>query len=272
MKVLALTAVNLNDKYLSCVPPFIDYWLSLEPSSSDLTYVPKVLVMADELPVQLKAYEEWCELFPLDANISTTFGSQMVRIFQPGLESADFVLTTDVDMLPLADRVFHVAVERLRKGAEFVICRDVLPLGQYPICYNIASPKVWRAITGVESQGQVGRLMTQLFDNLNVGAQYREEHGGAGWFSDQEELFLMISKFESGGGLVIKLKDRDTGHRRLDRLFMPFPINWLVTPAVALGLFSDYHVHHPVSRYKRYLDAVLFLTNKKDQGLPPRGA
>jgi hypothetical protein len=261
LKILALTAVNLNAKYLSCVPYFIEFWLSLKSTIPAVTYVPKVLVMADKLPGSLQKYSQWCELFDLKQTVSSTFGSQAVRILQPSLEKVDLVLTTDVDMLPMSDRILKKAIEAINLGAEFIVCRDVLSRGQYPICYNLASPDVWARVNGAHSQNDVKNSLQDWFDGLGVGNAYSGNHGGVGWFSDQEKLFEMVQDFQKRGGAVTKLKDRDTGHRRLDRLFMPFPINWIFLPAVKNRYFTDYHVHHPVTRYKRYLSAVLRMRN-----------
>jgi hypothetical protein len=257
VKVLALTAVNLNTKYVSCVPYFIEFWLSLKTTTPGVSFVPKVLVMAEELPESLHKYSRWCEVFYLNREISSTFSSQAVRILQPSLEEADYVLTTDVDMLPMSDRVFEKAINALNLGAEFVVCRDVLPVGQYPVCYNIAAPKVWARINGTRTQFDVVQKLQTWFESLKAGYSYAGEHGGAGWFTDQERLFELVNEFENEGGKVTKLKDRDTGHRRLDRLFMPFPINWIILPAIKNRYFTDYHVHHPVANYRKYLRAVL---------------
>lgn len=261
LKILALTAVNLNSKYLSCVPKYIDFWNSLTSTNPALTYVPKVLVMADELPDTLHKYSEWCQLFDLGDTVSSTFGSQASRILQPSLEEADLVLTTDVDMLPMSDRIFQKAIEAIKMGAEFVVCRDVLPLGQFPICYNLASPDVWARVNGVSNSIEVRTKLNVWFDSIQTGDSYAGDHGGFGWFADQEHLFEMVESFEKRGGKVVKFKDRETGHRRLDRLFMPFPINWIILPAVRSGYFTDYHVHHPIKKYRRYLDAVLSMRN-----------
>lgn len=261
LKILALTAVNLNSKYLSCVPQYIEFWNSLKSTNPKVRYVPKVLVMADELPDSLQKYSEWCQLFELGDTVSPTFGSQATRILQPALEEADLVLTTDVDMLPMSDRIFQKAIEALEMGAEFVICRDVLPMGQYPICYNLASPEVWASVNGVHKPIEVKTKLQDWFDHLQTVDSYSGNHGGFGWFADQERLFEMVQSFEKRGGKVIKFKDRDTGHRRLDRLFMPFPMNWIFLPAVRAGYFTDYHVHHPITKYRRYLDAVLSMRN-----------
>jgi hypothetical protein len=261
--VLALTAVNLNEKYLACVPSFIEFWLTLRSERLAVAYEPKVLVIANALPAELERYREWCEVLTVHEGISSTFGSQMVRILYPSVEDADLVLTTDVDMLPISDRVFQRAIGELEKGAEFVICRDVLAPGQYPICYNIASPGVWRQLNGIGSHRDLHSNLKSLFERFSDGVLYMGTHGGSGWFADQEVLYSLVEEFKSQGGRVAKLSDKQTSHLRLDRLFMPFPINWLLIPALLLGLFTDYHVHHPVSRYKLYLKVVRNLRDRQ---------
>ena len=243
-------------KYLSCVPYYIDFWLSLQPERRSITYVPKVIVVADSLPNELESYKQWCQVFSLDASLPSTFVSQAVRILQPSLESSDYVITTDVDMFPLSDRVFQSALDEVEAGAEFVVCRDVLPQGQYAICYNLASPKSWRGVNGVRSLEEVNSLLDEIFKSIQLGSEYLGIHGGEGWFTDQKVLFSMISDFETAGGRVAKLRDNHTRHRRLDRLFMPSPISCLFLPTLFWGFFTDYHVHHPIRRYHKYLKAL----------------
>jgi hypothetical protein len=259
MKITALTAVNLESKYLSCVPFFIDFWLGIAHEGKSVDYVPKVLVIAARLPLELEDYKEWCELFDVETGVSSVFTSQVVRVLYPSLEDSDYVITTDVDMLPIGDRVFQKGLEQIEKGAEFVVCRDVLPKGQYPICYNLASPQVWKRVNRIGSEINLRSELAELFKGVREEGNYLGKRGGAGWFSDQELLYSFIQRFESEGGRTAKLLDQQTRHRRLDRLFMPFPISWLFLTALAGGFFTDYHVHHPVKRYKRYLKAISLL-------------
>jgi len=259
MKILALTAVNLEEKYLSCVPYFIDFWLALKSHRSDVSFEPKVLVVAGELPIELLDYRNWCELYSCSEELSSVFVSQNIRTLQPSLESSDYVITTDVDMLPLHTRVFMSAIEEILSGEEIVICRDVLSPGQYPICYNLASPATWNKINNVNCTEDIDKKLVEVFEQISSNGDYRGQHGGSGWFTDQEILYEEINMFEKLGGRVKKLSDRDTRHRRLDRLWHPFPINWLLLPLVPFGFFSDYHVHHPIGLHKRYVKIVLSL-------------
>lgn len=263
MQIVALTAVNLKPKYLSCVPAFIDFWLSLKSSKQGITYKPKVIVIAETLPEELEKYQEWCEVFDVGSKIPSSFASQAIRVFYPSLEEADYVVTTDVDMLPMTDRLFQVALSEISAGSEFVIGRDVLPKGQFPICYNLATPAIWGSINSIRSNGDVLDSLAKLFEKVNFNGEFNSKHGGTGWFADQEELYRMVTEFELMGGKVERLNDSSTGHLRLDRLFTPFPLNWLTLAGVALGLFTDYHVHHPISNFSKFLRSVAWLRNRR---------
>jgi hypothetical protein len=122
----------------------------------------------------------------------------------------------------------------------------------------MASPAIWSAVTGVESHNDVSLVLTREFNSaLHRNKGYVEEHGATGWFSDQEFLFEKANSFEvSRPGSVRKFSDKETGHLRLDRIFAPTPLNWLLLPLVALGLLTDYHVHHPADKYLKYIRAV----------------
>jgi len=256
VQVIALSAVSQNPKYLACVPHFIDFWINLGVSRRDVKFVPKVIVLAKDLPLELEPYRQWCETFDLEDSMSPTFASQTIRILKPGLERADYVLTTDIDMLPLTDRVFQRGLETLQNGADFVVCRDVLEPGQFAICYNLATPDVWQQVNGIDSVTKLRQKLLSLFKKSGIEDIGKSDPGGPGWFSDQEILYSMVIGFEKKGGRVSKLNDADTGHKRLDRFFMPFPLNWLFLRQVTNGDFTDYHVHHPVIRYKKFIHSV----------------
>jgi hypothetical protein len=140
-------------------------------------------------------------------------------------------------MFPLSPNVFLNAVNAIDHGAEIVVCRDVLPLGQYAICYTLASPTTWSRVNNVGNKMDIDTKLAKVFEATSRNGSYQGIHGGSGWFVDQEVLYEEIVAFESHGGRVVKMRDADTGHRRLDRLWHPFPINWLLLPLVFFGFF-----------------------------------
>ena len=258
MYITALTATNLNPKYLSCAIHFVNFWLAQSPSEKN-HYKPLVIVIAEDFPDELISIRDYCVVFDSPKGLSDVFVSQFVRALYAPLVKSDLVLTTDIDMLPLSLKLFSSVLSSSPEPlSTFHICRDVLPKGQYAICYNLASPEVWSQVTGVGSIEDVSNeLLNQFKEAYERNNGYAEDHGAVGWFSDQEYLFGSVDRFEQEEqGRVLKFTDEETHHSRLDRAFTSFLKKWFLLPLVALNMMTDYHVHHPVERNQRYISAV----------------
>lgn len=254
----------MNPKYLECVPWYIDFWLSQTSRIDGVIFQPLVLIVAEELPESLKPYSEYCEL--IHSTLPGAFVSQNIRTLYAGLVDSDLVVTSDVDMLTMNSKLVDTALSKWPSNCLnlFAVLRDVLPEGQYPICYSIASPKIWSELFDVYTLHDVNRTLKILFEKLN-SSEYQGSHGGYGWFIDQEFLYETVTKAQSSGQITLmKLNDSQTGHKRLDRAFHRGIIKWLAIPLIINEHYSDYHVHHPVERNIRYLSALLKL--KKNIG------
>jgi hypothetical protein len=264
MLITALTATNLNPKYLSCAIHFVNFWLDQSPSDNN-NYKPLVIVVAQEFPDELISIRDYCVLFESPTGLSDVFASQFVRSLYAPLVGSDLVLTTDVDMFPLSLKVFNCILSSSPEPlSTFHVCRDVLPKGQYAICYNLASPKVWSQITGVVSIADLSNTLLSEFNKAyeqNNG--YTEGHGELGWFSDQEYLFKSVDRFEQAQGRVLRFTDKVTQHSRLDRASTSFLSKWFLLLFVAFNYLTDYHVHHPVERNQSYISAVYFTVRLK---------
>lgn len=256
-EVVVITASDLNEKYLSCVPWFIDFWLAQKSANNNLVFTPLVLIIADELPIELANYEKYCRVFKSD--LPSSFVAQNIRTLFASIIPTDFVVTSDIDMLPMNSKLFDLAFISAKNNPDqnFVVTRDVLPEGQFPICYSFGSPKVWEKITGISLLSDINPKLQELFNTLN-SEQYAGRHGGYGWFIDQE--FLYESAIAAAATKLIEIKkfrDEQTGHKRLDRIYHRGLIKWLVLPKIRCEEYSDYHVHHPVKNNERYLRTLL---------------
>lgn len=249
-----VSATDLHPRYLDCVPTFIEAW-RIAASDLGVEVRPRIFIIAAHLPSQLSAYERYCEVVP-PGTTPTGFLAQVVRIFAGAISDAESVMTTDIDMLPLDQRVTRLAMRRLGTSSHrIVIIRDVLPAGQYPMCYTLASPGAWKVIADhLARPGPIGSRVAELFESRKIA--YSGEHGGVGWFTDQECLYESIQ--ESSDSIeVVRLTDRQTGHRRLDRGRHRSPRHWIVVPLLLFGWFTDYHVHHPLLSNRRYVSLVM---------------
>ena len=251
MRLQVISATDSHPRYATCVKWFSAYWTQA----------------ARHLPcdVDIKIYRVTRDSAPSDdfggiatrvdpRHLPSGFVAQAIRVLAGAWADADVVMTTDIDMMPLNQRA---TVKMLRAWSDsperFVIGRDVLPPGQHPICYNLASPPVWAKLWS--HKPEPGSLLDELGDMLGAfGGGYDSQHGGVGWHIDQEFLYSRLH--ETATPLTL-LTDCQTGHRRLDRGQHPFPVNWALLPLAGRGAFTDYHVHHPVTRHRVFLATLL---------------
>jgi hypothetical protein len=184
----------------------------------------------------------------------------MSRIIWPGTlpAASSSVITTDVDMFPLSMRVIDIA--KAKSAGSFVIARNVLEHDQqFPICYNVASPSFWREVFSSTDD-----FASDLQRATTTSAEYSGDHGGTGWFIDQEFLYQRATAWERDGGKLVRLTDEETGHRRLDRTSSQ--LRTLVTsPLVARQRWTDYHAYAPSARSRALNTWILFWLSRQTE-------
>jgi hypothetical protein len=258
--VEVLSSSDLNIKYLNCVEFYISAWLSV-PVRNQIKFIPKVLIVAQSIPRSLLHFSEFLVLIdPLD--MPTAFVSQTARIIEAQNSVADYVMTSDIDMLPLSVS-FECALIDSRDfdPNSFFILRDVLEPGQFPICYNLAKPEVWRLLIHSYGVGSpTSKILRDILDEFGGNSAYSGLHGGSGWTIDQQTLWNLVTD-NAAGIRFEKFLDSQTRHRRLDRLHHRGLLKWLALPLVFIGFYHDYHVHHPIVANMRYVKAVLRIRN-----------
>lgn len=247
-----LSAVDDNPRYVACVKWFVRFWTKASTRLGVNVNV-RIVVTSDSVPSELAPYASLIEHVPTKS-IPRSFGAQTIRLLAGAWSDRDLVMTTDIDMFPLNQRVTARLISEATAASDaIVIGRDVLPQGQYPICYTLASPMTWSALW--KRTPDRASVDAELLDILmRFGGQHDGVHGGTGWDIDQQYLYQRV--LECGIDLIL-LKDEDTGHERLDRIQHRTPRNWLALAAAAGGHFSDYHAHLPVDRH-RLFNRVLY--------------
>ena len=258
--VEVLSASDLNPKYLQCVEPFISAWLSI-PIQNQVKFLPKVLIIANSIPDSLREYSDYLLLFdPQD--MPSAFVAQTSRIIEPRSSLADFVMTSDIDMIPLnVDFESNIINSEKLNQDSFFILRDVLDPGQYPICYNLAKPTVWRILVNCYGgENSTEKILRDILNKFGGNTAYSGTHGGKGWTIDQQTLWNFVQ--ENTGKLEIEtFSDQQTTHRRLDRIHHRGLLKWLLLPLVFSGFYHDYHIHHPVELNQTYIKTVIKIRN-----------
>lgn len=256
-----VSACDLNPKYLSCIPLFIASW-NLISRASTWDFIPRIALIANEIPTELAPYEKYLELID-PGEFSAPFVAQNIRLFMGGSSDANLVITSDIDMLPASARLYEYAAKRALIKDSFVIVRDVLPEGEFPICYNVASPEVWRLLFGPNKEvSGPENFLLKVMTSYDPSRQYSGVHGGQGWNIDQQNLYDVVTSHSQSLN-VIKLADSETKHRRLDRIHHRSLFKWVSSFLVPFSYYSDYHVHHPVRENNRFINFYLFMLEKQ---------
>jgi hypothetical protein len=231
--------------------------------SANLEIVPHVFLIAEAIPEFLVPYSEFISLRYV-ADVDSAFAAQNIRTFAAGTFNTDYVMTSDIDMLPLDLKVTARAQNRLISNSEaFVVVRDVLEPGQFAICYGMARPETWRKVMWGNSEKDPWEEIRNLFRSRFSEQSYSGNRGGSGWFTDQEVLFERVTGEPSV--VVIRMKDSETGHRRLDRAHHPKWLIWFLLPLIINGRYSDYHVHLPVSNTLKQTSFIRIVVSLRER-------
>ena len=194
-----LTAVNENTLYIDFVPIFIKTWNKLYPSV-DI----KIVLIAKNIPENLKMYADNIILFEPLPNMYTAFISQYIRILYPSLlDYENGIIITDIDMLPMNTTYYTENIKNFSND-KFIYYRENICFNyeQLAMCYNVATNKVWKDIFQINSLEDVKKRLIDVYSNIN----YVNGHGKSGWSTDQIHLYHFVRKWAANTGNFVILK------------------------------------------------------------------
>ena len=243
-----LTAVNEDPLYLDFVPIFIRTWHKLYPDVDV-----RIVLVAKSIRDDLLPYKDNILLFePLDG-ILTSFVSQFVRLLYPCILNYDNgVVITDIDMLPMS-RSYYTESIAPYDNSKFIYYRGdcCMDLREFAMCYNVATPRVWRDVFGMSSLEDIRRRLVWV----SKRAAILPGHGSQGWNTDQRVLYSVVMDWNVKRGNLVRLDDTRTGFRRLDR--GTFDIrDKQIQKRIANGAYTDYHACRPMSEFREVNYAV----------------
>ena len=238
-----VVSVNDHPKYFGFISIFASAWRFFYPDIK--LHIIYTGTSNDRLRKLWQFFDE-VEHMPLENFSDSVLGAQISRIYYPGIiGSDDFIVTTDIDLIPLS-REYYLSVVPSYQSDSFIVMRNVV--AQYkelPIGYNIATPKTWRDIFGIHDRNdfhnQIKRDLSQV--------QHNGIHGGSGWTQDQRRLWKNVvvdrNHWDPSNTRLILLQDDDHGisFARLDREQEGSLNYFLNTDWQTLSLqFKDYHM------------------------------
>lgn len=244
-----VTAVNDNPIYTEFIPVFIKAWKKLVPEAAIL-----LLYIGDFIPEEFAEYREHIRLVEPIEGVDTAFMSQYIRILYPAtLPYKGGVLITDMDILPM-NRAYYVDTVRDIPDDRFVYYRDVLlaDYRQIAICYNIATPSVWKEIMRVSSHAEVLTELQRIGKGLRYNPKTLE-----GWTTDQVQLFGKVMAWNTRTRRFVVMRDSATQFLRLDRADILTKNREDVLRNVAAGKYTDYHCLRPHSWHSELNCAIV---------------
>jgi len=238
-----VTAVNDNPLYLDFIPIFVETWKLLYPN-----VCVKIILIAEKIPDEYSDWEKNIILFEPLEGVSTAFISQYIRLLYPCIMNYENgVMITDMDMLPM-NRTYYTENIKSYDNTKFIYMRENVCFSdkQIAMCYNVAVPRVWRDIFGVQSVTDIRECIKQV-------------HGaGVKWFTDQLTLYEKVMEWHARTNNFVCLKESETGFKRLDR--NTFYLNdYTLMRDISTGKYSDYHCYRPMSVYKDVNHAIFKL-------------
>jgi hypothetical protein len=252
-KISVVTSVNGDPRYTSFFPWWVKFWSQVARLDEEVALQLHLAYCGGEDHLPDVASEVVATTYPRVTSIPSTTRSQLARLHLASQlpESCGTVITTDIDLFPLSLNYFKTLAENA--GNSFVVARDVLAEGQYPICYLAARPHIWREVVG-------GHLSAEeWFESV---APYVEETRTRApretWFVDQMWIYQRVKAWSEAGGEVLVLSDQHTGFRRLDRSIGPrLLFAGLKTGLIRPSAYVDYHAHRPALKYEALFGRLL---------------
>ena len=236
-----LTAINDNPLYIDFIPIFIKTWNKLYPNVKVI-----IILIANEIPEKYLKYKDNIILFEPINEIKTCFTSQIIRLFYPCiLDSNDGILITDIDILPMNRTYFTQNIQNYDND-KFIYYRENVCFNEQQIamCYNVATSKIWKDVFNINSKEDIINKIKNIYSENNT------------WFADQITLFKHIKNWESKQTSFVRLNEKETKFKRLDR--NTFAINDIET-IISNNTFSDYHCLRPMSKYSEINNKIVDL-------------
>lgn len=212
-----VVSVNDHPDYLRYVKVFASAWRYFYPNISLHIIYTGTNSQVYEL---LQQYFDDVFHYPTESFQNSVLAAQISRIYYPCLlQSSNFVVTTDIDLIPLTARYFLNSVPRYNNDS-FIVMRNVI--AQYrelPIGYNLAIPKTWQDIFHIRTIDQLRKRIELHLNEVSHDGQ----HGGVGWNYDQRTLWSSVHdrryQWDVNSDRLILLKDKHSKFpfNRLDR-------------------------------------------------------
>lgn len=252
---IALLACDSNTDYL-------DFYPTVKKAWERICVRPILILVANSVPESLKNDPDVVLFLPVP-EIHPAFQAQVIRLLYaslvnsvcPSMDSDAGIILSDMDMVPLSYSYFHRGISDYRTD-NFVVYRTipgVLPsvVQEYPICYCLATAKVWGSIFNIRSVPEIVEKIREWYNpDYAISSAYSQ-----GWSVDQRELYRHLTAWNKQTGKLVILQDEKRGYRRLDR--GNYEEIEKVQKTQDIRSYTDFHLPRPYSLYSPVISNIL---------------
>jgi hypothetical protein len=206
----------------------------------------KIILIAHAIPKEYEEYKDHIILFEPIEFVLTSYTAQVIRLFYPCLLSYENgVMITDMDMLPM-NRTYYTEHIRDYDNDKFIYLREnvCFEYNEIAMCYNVATPKVWRDIFKMNSVDDIRNEIKRIAMSRVIDGG----HGKEGWNIDQQLLYKLVFEWNKNTQNFVCLKESTTGYCRFDRDH--FCMNDEIRHRIRNGVYSDYHCLRPMNAHR----------------------
>jgi hypothetical protein len=160
-----------------------------------------LIIVGDTIPEKLQKYSEDIILFPSLHDIDPSFQANIAPLlYASTFHNSDGIIVSLLELFPLRKTYFDIA--KRFDNDRFVIYKNVgMNDTHFLLYYNVASPKVWKEIFGIQSINDINIKIRELF---------------AKGTCPKSLLHFYVCKWnENNGGRLILMDDIYTNFNRL---------------------------------------------------------
>lgn len=207
---------------------------------------PILILIATEIPKELKEFENEIILFKPIPDIHTAFISQCIRILYPSLFPNDNIIISDMDIYPVSKEYFVDSVKDIPEDKIITYREKCGWANQFPLCYILAKGSTWKEFFNVNSEEDIIQVLKEWYPKGYTG-----EKNCPGWFSDQEKLYEKLN----GNEKLVILGDKKLNFKRLDkrqRTELAENFNYFKQN---INIFTDFHLGSKLKN-ARFLELI----------------
>jgi len=245
--LLAFSCARLNALKIDRVilatndnPTYLEFWPIVAPIWEKIIGVkPTLALIGDQsLPID-ESLGDVIRFAPLP-HVSTALQSQLIRLLLPIYFDNEVCLISDIDMLPLNKEYFCDPITDIPDNF-FVVFRDGAydpELERYPMCYNVASGKIFKEIFKITSPKEISQTIS-AWSSL-----------GYGWCTDEKVLYQHLNNWMKQTSRCVLL--HHPVEKRIDRECWEYDRELLKK-----HYYIDSHMLRSYSSHKKEIDLLI---------------